>query len=128
MNRFAIALASATGLAAIFVAAAPVGAHAGTMKLDDTIEMFFEGAKARPDFQMTHMCPTNDQCQTVAVATREPDRDGLVGRDIFMKFDGHDKKRHCYQRMVGPNTTLGSAKRPMLWAAKPRGSKPTSRQ
>ena len=30
MNRFAIALASATALAALLVAAAPIGAHAGT--------------------------------------------------------------------------------------------------
>ena len=35
MNRFAIALASATALAAAFVAAAPVGAHAWTYQTDD---------------------------------------------------------------------------------------------
>jgi hypothetical protein len=36
MNRFAIALASATALAAVFVAAAPIGAHANTYACNDT--------------------------------------------------------------------------------------------
>lgn len=81
-----------------------VPGFADPMKLDDTVEMFFEAAKQRPDFQTAHICRTATSCQTVATATREPDLDGHIGRDYFFKLDNQDHKIWCFQSLNGANT------------------------
>jgi hypothetical protein len=73
-------------------------------KFDDVMETFFVEAQHRPDFHVDRFCPATARCQTVATATRAPDRNGIVGKDIFIKYDGKDQKIWCYQDVVGANT------------------------
>ncbi len=73
-------------------------------KLDDTIQMFLESAKLRPDYQNYHSCTSTGKCQTIATSTRDPDPYHRVGRDTFLKPDGKDQITWCFQNVVGADT------------------------
>jgi len=98
MNKMFIVWAS---LAAI-IAAAPIGkAHAtDTPKFADILDSNFESAKGRADFRVTHSCPNDGRCQTVASAMR-PDN---TGRDLFIQYDGEARRIWCFEKTEGVNT------------------------
>ena len=88
-------------LAALIVAA-PIGkAHTtDTPKFADILDSNFESAKGRADFRVTHSCPKDGRCQTVASANR-PDQSG---RDIFIQYDGEAQRIWCFEKTGGVNT------------------------
>jgi hypothetical protein len=98
MNKMFAVWAS---LAALIIAA-PIGkAHAtDTPKFADILDSNFESAKGRADFHVTHSCPKDGRCQTVASAKR-PDN---TGRDIFIQYDGEAQRIWCFEKTEGVNT------------------------
>ena len=98
MNKMFTVWAS---LAALIVAA-PIGkAHAtDTPKFADVLDSNFESTKGRADFRVTHSCPNDGRCQTVASAKR-PDN---TGQDIFIQRDGEAQRIWCFQKTEGVNT------------------------
>jgi hypothetical protein len=75
---------------------------------DETIQMFLERAKQRPDFNEGRAC-AGDVCQTIASATREPstNADGNIsyGQDVFIKYDRYpDHIVWCYRSLAGGST------------------------
>ena len=88
-------------LAALIVAA-PIGkAHAtDAPKFADILDSNFESAKGRADFRVTHSCPKDGRCQTVASAKR-PDN---TGRDIFIQYDNEAQRVWCVEKTEGVNT------------------------
>jgi hypothetical protein len=62
-------------------------------------EVYYESARQRPDFRVTHECPPGGPCQTVESATRNPDRNGETLRDTFFTYEGGSQKEiWCSQR------------------------------
>jgi hypothetical protein len=61
-------------------------------------EAFYELARQRPDFRVTHECQPDAPCQMVETATRSPGRDGQTLKDTFFTYeDGSQKKVWCAQ-------------------------------
>jgi hypothetical protein len=87
---------------AVLIVAAPIGkAHAtDTPKFADVLDSNFESAKGRADFRVTHSCPNDGRCQTVASAMR-PDN---TGRDLFIQYDGEAQRIWCFEKTEGVNT------------------------
>jgi hypothetical protein len=90
------------GLAAL--RAAGIGCNGEKLTPDPTAkfgnqaaEAFYELARQRPDFRVTHECQPGGSCQTVETATRAPDRVGRTGKDTFLTYDGSKKRTWCYQ-------------------------------